>query len=119
MTMTRIRTPVIPSLAPARAARGASWFDEHHRSWWSGINTREFQVANYSKCPLAWMYGDYEKGVTRVLAIMETPRMDYSMIVDFGFDSPLGPDEDREAYHRALQVAWLKEIVARQSGRSN
>lgn len=119
MIATLDRPAIVPALAPSRAARGAAWFDEHHRDWWSPIDLKEFQVANYSRCPLAWVYADYEKGIKRVLAIMGTPRMGYSVLVDHGWDAPLGPDEDRAEYHRVLQVAWVKEILGRQRGRRN
>lgn len=116
----RTRKPVIPAMAPARAARGAAWFDDNRDKWWSPIDLKQFSVANSSQCPLAWVYGaDYHVGMNRVLREMGMADCGYSVLVDFGFDAPLGPDADRAKYHAALQVAWVKEISDRQSRRRN
>lgn len=114
MTATITRKAIDPALAPSRAARGAAWLDDHHRDWWSPIDAGDFQVANHSKCPLAWVYADYAKGLNAVMRIMGGPKNPYTILCDLGFDSPLGPDDEREAYHRALQVAWMKEVTGRQ-----
>lgn len=114
MTATLVRTRIDPRMAPSRAARGAAWLDDHHRDWWSAIDMVKFHVANHSECPLAWVYGDYAKGLDRVLRMMGDPGDGYTVLLDLGFDAPLGDDGERAAYHRALQVAWVKEITGRQ-----
>ncbi len=111
MFATRVVDPV---LAPSRAARGAAWLDRHHENWWSVINLENFRVANSTSCSLAWVYGDYGKGLDRVMEDEGEPRRGYTLLVDLGFDAELGPHQDRERYHAALQVAWVKEISRRQ-----
>lgn len=115
--MITTRNRIDPALAASRARRGADWFDQHHRDWWSPIELKKFKVANYSECPLAWIYADYRKGLDRVLQIMGDPKNGYTILVDMGWDAPLGPDEEREAYHAALQDAWLLEVGGRQERR--
>lgn len=114
MTATLVRSRVDPYMAPSRAARGAAWLDDHHRDWWSGISMKQFDVANHSECPLAWVYGDYARGLNKILKAMGDPGNGYTVLLDLGFDAPLGDDDERAEYHRALQVAWVKEITSRQ-----
>lgn len=117
--MTATRPRIDPRLAPARAVRGADWLDQNHRDWAGPIDLKKFQVANHSECPLAWVYSDYASGLNRVLRLMGDPGNDYTVLVDLGFDAPTGPDDEREVYHRALQVAWVKEVVGRQRRAGN
>jgi len=118
MTALAERPALDPALAAHRARRGSDWLDSHHRDWWSGIRLVDFRVANHSKCVLAWVYGDYSTGIARVFELMEKPRGGYTVLVDHGFDAALGPEDEREAYHEALQAAWVVEISSRQKRRA-
>lgn len=118
MTTTLTRGIVNPAHAPNRAARGAAWFDEHFLRWSRPIDLQKFNVANHGECPVAWICGDYSTGLDSIFRIMGHPRNEYTVLCDLGFDAPLGPDRDREAYYLALQVAWVKEICDRQAGGS-
>lgn len=116
MTTSLVRPAIDPAMASHRAGRGAAWLDDNHRDWWSAIDLDKLKVANHSACPLAWVYADYATGLDRVVAREGGSTRPYTLLVDLGFDGPLGPDDERAAYHAALQCAWSREISRRKKG---
>jgi hypothetical protein len=92
-------------------AKGAELLDTHRPGWAEAIDLESLNMADYGRCILGQLFGDYWDGAQELGRLTST---DYLSQRGHGFTLYIGfGDGDKPADWYTLHELWRREVVAR------